>query len=129
MLPERLWQFSPGLPAGARGAVGEAWGQWCMVRFLWRNGVHCSLGSAFASTGCCSSSVLESGETYMRYSLLFLDKAGCLLGAYPVSMASPKKNSFLPFDISTHVTCLHVFVTNYARVFTDAAVLSTSRQF
>lgn len=38
--------------------------------------------SAFASPGCRPSVVLESGETYIRYSLLFLHKAGRSLGAY-----------------------------------------------
>lgn len=36
------------------------------------------LGSAFAYPGGCPGVHLESGETYVRNSLLFLDKAGCI---------------------------------------------------
>lgn len=54
--------------------------------------------SAFASPCCRPGVMLESGETYVRYSLLFfLDKAECLLGAYPASMASQKKKRILSF--------------------------------
>lgn len=84
-------RFSPGLPARSRGAVGEGWRQWREVRFLWRNGMRCSRGSAFASPGCCPSVVLRSGETYVRCSLLFPGKAGCLSGACPISWLVPKK--------------------------------------